>query len=94
MRTVKYVVLDLRLFLGTRWYYAKKVQLTVCYQHDRALASDIPLWPLQPPYLLTIRRTEFLLSKDKDKCMSHFLIYQLYRDHVTTKLQEGTLRKN
>ena len=42
MRTVKYVVLDLRLFLGTRWYYAKKVQLTVCYQHDRALASDIP----------------------------------------------------
>ena len=70
----KCVVFDLRLFLGTRWYHTRKVRLTVCCQHDRALASDIPLWPLQPPCLLTIRRTEFLLSMHKDKCMSHFLI--------------------
>ena len=76
----KCVVLDLRLFLGTRWYYTRKVQLTVCYQHDRALASDIPLWPLQPPCLLTIRRTEFLLSMHKDKCMSYSWMYQLYND--------------
>ena len=78
----KCVVLDLRLFLGTRWYYTRKVQLTVCYQHDRALASDIPLWPLQSPWLLTICRTEFLLSMHKDKGMSHFWIHQLLSDAV------------
>ena len=78
--SAKCVVFDLRLFLGTRWYHTRKVRLTVCCQHDRALASDIPLWPLQPPCLLTIRRTEFLLSMHKDKCMSHSWMYQLYND--------------